>query len=356
VAGEGESGSAVASGGHAEGEAERRDAERRRQPRRASDFLPEDVVRRIEQGPIVVTGIVGRLGRRLVRRLHRERTVIGLDRRKFLDRPKDIEHHEIDVRRKKAKDVFRSRKVAALVHLGAMHDPTKTAEEHHTWNVLGFQKLLEYVRQYDVPKLVLLSSSSLYGARPDNPQFLSEDAPLLGSGAFSEMRDLVELDMLAQSFFWKHPKTETVILRPTHILGTVRNAPSNYLRLQVVPTLLGYDPMVQVVHQDDVVRAIELALRPGVRGIFNVGGPPPVALSRALRVLERPTLPLPFSVAKPTLERLWKLRMTSFPAPELDYIRYVCMVDDTRARQVLGFAPEHDVTHTLRAVDEERWL
>jgi UDP-glucose 4-epimerase len=334
----------------------RKSDERRRKLRRMADLLPPETVERMETGPIVVTGICGRLGRRLARQLHRERHVIGLDRRAFPDKPKDIEHHEIDLRRKKAKDVFRQGRVAALVHLGVMHNPRGNSEDHHTWNVAGFQKLLEYVRQYDVPKVVLLSSANVYGPRPDNAQFLSEDAPLLGAQAFSDIRDLVELDMLAQSFFWKHPHTETVILRPTHILGTVKNAPSNYLRLPMVPTLMGFDPMMQVVHQDDVVSAIRMALEPGVRGIYNIGGPPPLALSQALRLLGRPSVPVPHAMAKFSLNSLFKAHIASFPAPELDFIRYVCMVDDRRAKQVLGYAPAFDIEQTLRAVDEERWV
>lgn len=336
---------------------ERREGrQRRRVPRRSADLSPADSARRIETGAVVVTGVVGRLGRRLARELHRERTVIGLDRREFPDRPKDILHLPIDIRRKKARDIFRRPDVGALVHLGVMHDPRGNSEEHHSWNVVGFQKLLEYVRDFDVPKLVLVSSANVYGPRPDNPQFLDEDTPLLGANRFSDMRDLVTLDMLAQSFFWKYPRTETVILRPTHILGTVRNAPSNYLRLPVVPTLMGFDPMIQCIHQDDLVHAIRLALRPGVRGIFNVGGPPPVPLSRALEILGRATLPLPYTVARLGVERMWRWRMTSFPAPELDFIRYVCMVDDTRAREVLGYEPRFGLEETLRAVDEERWV
>jgi UDP-glucose 4-epimerase len=282
--------------------------------------------------------------------------VVGLDRRPFADRPKDIEHHEIDIRRKKTRDVFRGKGISALVHLGVMHDPRGKSEDHHTWNVLAFQKLLEYVSQYDVPKLVLVSSANVYGPRPDNPQFLSEDAPLLGAGAFSDIRDLVELDMLAQSFFWKQARTETVILRPAHILGTVKNAPSNYLRLKVIPTLMGFDPMMQAVHQDDLVQAIQLALAPGVRGIFNIAGPAPLPLSQAVSILGRPTVPVPHTLAKLGMERLWKLRMTSFPAPELDFIRYVCMVDDSRARRELGYAPRFGIEETLHAVDEERWV
>src|SRR5258708_22330782 len=200
-------------------------------------------------GAVVITGIVGKLGRRLARRLHRERTVIGIDRREFEGRPKDIEHHQIDIRRKKTQDIFRQTKLAAVVHLGVMHDPRVSQAEHHSWNVAGFQRLLEFVAQYDVPKLIVLSSANVYGPRPDNPQFIPEDAPLLGGAAFSAIRDLIEVDMLAQSFFWKRPDTATVILRPLHIVGNVRNAPSNYLRLNVIPTLMGFDPMVQVLHQ-----------------------------------------------------------------------------------------------------------
>lgn len=322
--------------------------------RRAGDRAPRG--ERLERGAVVVTGICGRLGRRVVRVLHRSRRVLGVDRRPFPDRPKDVLHHAIDLRRKKVRDVFRGEPIAALVHLGVMHDPRDSEEEHHTWNVLGFQKLLEYAHEFDVPKLVLLSSCNVYGPRADNPQFLTEEAPLLAASSFSMMRDLVELDMLAQSFFWKHPETETVILRPAHILGNVRNAPSNYLRLSVVPTLLGFDPMMQAVHAADVVRAIELALRPGVRGIFNLAGPPPVALSEAIRELGRTRLAVPHPVARFALDRLFRLHLSSFPGPELDFIRYVCMVDDARARQVLGYRPRHDLRSTLHAVDEERWV
>jgi UDP-glucose 4-epimerase len=324
--------------------------------RRATDLVAADVRDRMSTGDVIVTGICGRLGRRVARFLHRERGVIGLDRRPFPDRPKDIEHCQIDLRRKKAKEVFRNRNIAALVHLGVMHDPRDSGEDHHTWNLLGFQKLLEYAKQYDVPKVVLLSSANVYGPRPDNAQFLTEDAPLLAASAFSDMRDLVELDMLAQSFFWKHPNTETVILRPAHILGTVRNAPSNYLRLPVVPTLMGFDPMMQAVHQDDVVSAIRLALLPGVRGIFNIGGPPALPLSHAITMLDRGHLPVPHPMARMMLDRLWKMRLTSFPAPELDFIRYVCMVDDSRAREVLGYSHRYGIEETLRAVDQERWV
>jgi UDP-glucose 4-epimerase len=328
-------------------------------PKRISIAPPRLSTEPVEPG-IVVTGICGRLGRRLCRTLHRETRVIGIDRRAFPDKPKDVEHWPVDLRRKKTQDVFRANQrstlgpssgITAVVHLGVMHDPRASAAEHHSWNVAAFTKLLEYVAQYKIPKLIVLSSANVYGPQPDNPQFLSEEAPLLGGQGFAEIRDLIEVDMLAQSFFWKHPETETVVLRPVHILGSVHNAPSNYLRLNVVPTLLGFDPMIQVMHEDDVVHAIRLALRPGVKGIFNLAGPDPVALSHLVKLAGKPTLPIPHPLAKGMLKRLYELRLSSFPAPELDHLKYVCMVDDRRAREELGYSPRRSLEEAARAVD-----
>ena len=307
-----------------------------------------------DEGAVLVTGICGRLGQLLVRRLHRSERVVGVDRRPFPHRPRDIVFHQLDLRRKRTRDLFRKGNIRAVVHLGVLHDLRASDKEHHAWNVVAFQKLLGYLSQYQVPKLVVLSSANVYGPVSDNPQFLSEEAPLLGAQSFRGIRDLVELDMLAQSFFWRHPDAETVILRPCHILGRVRNAPSNYLRLPRPVTMLGFDPMVQPIHEADVVHAIQLALKPGVRGIFNVRGPGEAPLSRVLGMLGRKPRPVPGFAAKPILSRMWRYRLTSFPAPELDYVRFQCMVDGKRAEETLGFSPRFNFQETLSAVDAER--
>lgn len=303
------------------------------------------------QGPVLVTGACGRLGKRLVRALHRERRVVAVDRRPFPDKPKDVVHEQVDIRRKKLKDVFRSERFEAVVHLGVMHDPRASATEHHSWNVAGFQKLLEYVAHYRVPKLVVLSSANVYGPQPDNAQFLREEAPLLGGARFSEIRDLIEVDMLAQGFTWRHGETETVILRPVHILGSVHNAASNFLRLKAIPTLLGFDPMVQLVHESDVVRAIQRALAPTSRGIYNLAGPEPLPLSHVVKLLGKPSIPVPYTLGRALMKRLWSFRLTTFPAPELDHIRFVCMVDDARARAELGYTPACSIEETVRSVE-----
>src|SRR6476469_2092770 len=238
---------------------------------------------------VVITGISGRLGRIVARRLHHDLDwqIVGLDRRPMPGRPKDIEHHQVDLRSKKARDVFRAGDIDALVHLGVMHDPRARPAEIYSWNITGTTKLLEYCQAYRVPKVVLLSSSNVYGPRPDNPQFLTEDAPLLAAQRFPEMRDLVEIDHMFSTFLWRARETETVILRPVHIVGPVHNAPSNYLRIPRPPVLLGFDPMVQLAHVEDVADAIALALAPDRRGIYNITGPGEVPLSAILKELRR---------------------------------------------------------------------
>jgi UDP-glucose 4-epimerase len=303
---------------------------------------------------VVITGISGRLGRIVARRLHHDLDwqIVGLDRRPMPGRPKDIEHHHVDLRSKKARDVFRAGDVDALIHLGVMHDPRARAAEIYSWNIAGTTKLLEYCQAYSVPKVVLLSSANVYGPRPDNPQFLTEDAPLLAAQRFPQMRDLVEIDHLVSTFLWRAQKVETVILRPVHIVGPVHNAPSNYLRLERPPVLLGFDPMVQLIHYQDIADAIVQALAPGRRGIYNIVGPGEVPLSAILKELGRVPLRLPHPVAQPILSLAFRLGISSFPVAELDFIRYVCMVDGRRAGAELGFRPRFGLRETIHAVDE----
>ena len=302
---------------------------------------------------VLITGICGRLGRLVTRTLHRKVQVVGIDRRAFDGRPKDVVHHRVDIRRKKTRDVFRAGSIDALIHLGIMHNPRESDEERHSWNVTGLQHLLDYAAKYGVKKVVVLSSANVYGPHPDNPQFLSEDAPLLGAQRFSAIRDLMEVDMLAQNFLWKHPEIATVLLRPCHILGRVRNAPSNYLRSDHPLMALGFNPMVQVIHERDVLSALELSIAPGRRGIYNLRGPGELPLSRAFELLGKRPIFWPAGLAQRALNGLWRSRLTSFPAPELDHIRYVCMVDDTRARKELGYRHRFDMKATIEAVREE---
>src|SRR5260221_3801553 len=149
---------------------------------------------------------------------------------------------------------------------------------------------------------------------------------------------------------WNHPDVETVIIRPAHIVGpTVRNAPSTYLRLQRPWTLAGFDPMVQLIHEEDVARALALTLKAGVRGVYNVVGPGELPLSSVLRELDRTPIPIPHLIARPLLEKLFQYRLAGLPSAELDHLQFLCPVDASRAERQLGFRPSDTLRQTIRS-------
>ena len=114
--------------------------------------------------------------------------------------------------------------------------------------------------------------------------------------------------------------------------------------------------MIQLIHEDDVAQAIELALKPGVQGIFNVDGCKPTPLSNILNLAGCSPRSAPAGTLKGVMERLWKMRLTTFPAPELDHLRYVCMVDAQRARSALNYRPNHDLLDTMTHLRLSRLL
>jgi UDP-glucose 4-epimerase len=300
---------------------------------------------------VVVTGIAGRLGRLLAQHLHKTEKLIGIDARPFPGKPKDVEHYEYDLRQNRVEAIFRKGDVRALVHIGVMHNPTVKTREHHHYNILGTTRVLDYARRYGLERAVVLSSANIYGARPENDTFLTEEAPLLGGETYSEMTDIVEVDMLAQSYFWKAPDLKLAILRPTHVVGEDVGSPANrYLALKRAPTILGFDPMVQVLHARDLVEAFARALSSDANGVFNIAYPDAAPLSTLLDYLGRSHYPVPYPFLKRALESAWRSNLTHFPPAELQYIHFPLIVDGARARAQMGFTPRYDLKHVLDAI------
>jgi UDP-glucose 4-epimerase len=276
--------------------------------------------------------------------------VISVDRVDFPDRPKDVEHHVLDLRRKGAIQLLKKKKPSVVVHVSGIHGPPDGASGHRL--VDATVQLLSLVEQAKARKLVLVSSAVLYGPSATSGAFLSEEAPLLGAGVAADLADDISLDMMVQSFFWKRPEVETVILRPVHLIGPhLDNLATRYLKRKAVPTLLGFDPMIQLVHEDDLVGAIELVLPAGVRGVFNVTGSGQAPLSRLLAVRGALPLPLPQSFLESGLRRARALRLSNIDEGELGFLRYSFLVDGERMKSQLGFAPSRSLTQTLRDLD-----
>lgn len=309
-------------------------------------------------GKILITGIAGALGKLLAKRLARTERVVGIDLRPFHGRPKKIEYHQIDIRKRKAENIFRKEKLKAVVHLNILHNPQATQDERIEFNITVMNRLLEYCVTYKVPRLVILSSADVYGPNPRNPAFLTEDAPLKAGWRFAGIRDMIEIDLLGSNFLWQHRGTKTIILRPVHIIGpTVRNNFSNYLRFKAVPMMAGFDPMIQVIHEEDTVEALALAVHARVTGIFNIEGPGAVPISVIIK--ERGAVPVPIpSILAPAFWRWFRRyiylvsgRHIKFSTADMDYLKFPCNVDGRKTREILKFQPNYTLRDTITSLN-----
>jgi UDP-glucose 4-epimerase len=295
---------------------------------------------------VLITGAAGGLGRLLCSKLHRHFDVISIDSRPFPDRPKDVEHFEVDLRRKAAMQALKKKRADVVIHLGMTHGGS--GARAFSFNVESTAQLLKLTEQMGARKLVFLSSAALYGPSATSSGFLTEEAPLLGAGTIPAMRDLASLDMMVQSFFWKAPDIETVILRPVHMVGPHLNNPSSrYLRAKRIPRLMGFNPMIQLIHELDVVEAIELATKRGVRGVFNLVGPGQAPLSRLIEARGAVDVPVPGPLLKMWLGRAQSLRLTHIHEGDLAHLRYSCLVEGKRAHDELGFTPRLSLMGTI---------
>jgi UDP-glucose 4-epimerase len=106
-------------------------------------------------------------------------------------------------------------------------------------------------------------------------------------------RDIVEAEAAVAEFAEKRPDTTVTILRFSNVLGPeVRTSFTTILSLPAVPMVLGFDPRFQVVHEDDVVHALEHAAFRHLPGLYNVAADGVLAFSEAIDLVGKRPLPI----------------------------------------------------------------
>ncbi|HEV7731222.1 MAG TPA: NAD-dependent epimerase/dehydratase family protein [Candidatus Binatia bacterium] len=289
---------------------------------------------------VLITGIAGGQGRLIARRLAGTFALTGVDRTPWEGHPPGLSVHVLDLRKRKMEDIFRTERPDAVVHHAFIRHFRAEPRVRHEVNVLGTKMLLEYCAQYGVKRVVVLSSSYVYGALPDTPNYVDEEYPLNVSRTYPEVRDLVEADTLCSTFLWRHPEIATTILRPVNTLGYyVSSAIGRYLRQGYVPTMLGFNPMMQFIHEEDVAEAVAMALQSGTHGIYNVVGPGAVPLKLAVQETGGTAIPFPEIVARTIFGGLFELGLYHTPVGAIDFLKYPLTLDGRRFAAATGFTP-----------------
>ena len=289
---------------------------------------------------LLITGISGGQGRLLAKRLSEGWQITGVDRVPWEGAPEYVDVKTLDLRKKKFEDVLRKNRPDAVVHLAFVRHFRGSNKLRHEVNVAGTRRLLNSCARYGVKQVVVLSSAYVYGALPENPMYLDVDSPLNVARNFPDIRDLAEVEGLVSSFLWRYPEISTSILRPVNTLGYyVHSSIGSYLGLDIVPTVTGFNPMLQFIHEEDVCEALALAIEKQLRGVFNVAGPGAVPLKTAIHEIERRRISVPEPLAHLIIRELFRFRVYDFPPAAMDFIKYPCTVDGSRFVKATGFKP-----------------
>jgi UDP-glucose 4-epimerase len=182
-----------------------------------------------------------------------------------------------------------------------------------------------------VRKLVVKSSTLVYGAAREDPYFFGEDTRRSHTAHTRVERSLLEVESYLHDFAMDNPHVDVTLLRFTNVLGgNVETPISRALRLPIVPEVLGYDPRFQFTHEDDVVGALMHATNRAVPGIYNVAGDGTLPWSEVCGIVGKRRLPMPPVFTGLATEPLRFLRLVDIPHELLALLRYGRGVDNGR--------------------------
>jgi len=304
---------------------------------------------------VAVTGACTYLGRELLRRLEedpRYSRVLALDIRPPAVAGKKIEFIKLDLTQPTVDDdlatLLANNKIDTFVHGAFLSHPTHAAEWAHELEDVGTMHVLNACAGVEPRRLIMISTTLVYGAHPKNPNFLTEDAELRGHRDSRFVNDKVRAEKQVQRFAQEHPNVEVCILRFAPILGpTISNMYTRFFTRPVAPVMMGHDPLMQFVHEQDAAFALQKAVESSATGAFNIVGKGVLPYTTVLALLGRVPVPMPQLVARQVSKLLWATQLVGSPPSFLDFLLYLCVADGSQAKAKLGFSPRLSIKRTI---------
>jgi UDP-glucose 4-epimerase len=305
---------------------------------------------------VLITGVGSYLGTLLAARLEQGaefEAVFGLDTRRPrfpLDRTELI---DADVR-----DPAIAARIAAAAPDTVVHNrivrqpgPGMSARTMHDINVIGSLQLLSACEQApSVRAIVIRGSAGIYGAEPNAPQFFGEEMTRLFPLRSRFQRDVAEIENYFETYSRRHPHVTCTMLRYQPGIGpSLDTQVTRYLSPPACPTYLGFDPRIQLVHEDDGLEALVAAVRRPLRGAVNVAARGTIGLSRMIRLAKRTPLPVPAPIFGPVTGAGRRVGIGAFSEDFGRLLRYGRAVDIGRLEQEVGHRPRYT---TAAAVED----
>jgi UDP-glucose 4-epimerase len=312
---------------------------------------------------VAITGTASYLGGRVLRRLVDERGVDAAVAVDIASPPATLEgvrHRMVDLTLpgadRRLVQVFEEEDVDTVVHCAFFTSPRRDAAYSHELESIGTLHLAAAAAAAGVRHLVIRSFTAVYGARGRNPNFLTEEHQPDRGSRLAWVRDKVEAEEHAFSFSKRYPSLGVSVMRFATLFGAgVHTFYTRVFSKRVVPVLLGFDPLIQLLHPDDALDAVDATLKKGPCGVVNVVPRDTLTLLTALHLSDKLTVPVPHVVAYPTADVWWGTGVGEAPGGFLDYVRYLFVADGEKARRELGFEPRFSSREALTAFLEYRY-
>ena len=299
----------------------------------------DDPVRRV-----AVTGAAGYVATKLIRRLEGVESierVLAIDLRPP-GRPygPKVAFERRDVTTPMA-DLLSDHDIQAVIHLAFVLRPVHDRKAVRRVNVGGMASVLEACDGAGVGRFVYLSSTTVYGAHPDNPPLLTEESPIRPVEGFQYGEDKAEAEALLARFAQAHPTLSVAVLRTCPILGpTADNFIARALSKPSLIGVRGYDPPMQFLHEDDLAEALVACLLGSASGVYNLAGEGTITLGEMTEVSGQRLVRLPAPLAYRLVGTTWRLRLQrESPACGLDFVRYPWTVAADKIARELGVRP-----------------
>jgi UDP-glucose 4-epimerase len=313
---------------------------------------------------ILVTGVANFWGGQVVKRLIEEAgqpapdmtgengdlRIIGLDSEAPPQEIKGLDFIQADIRNPLLIDLFKSEGVHTVCDLSFIENG-RAGEASFDFNVMGTMKLLGACAEAGVRKVVLKSSTAVYGASPSNPAFLTEQHPFQANRTHGFTRHMVEIEAFCHDFRRQQPEMTLTILRFPSIVGPLSDTPmTRYLKESWPIVLMGFDPLMQVIHERDVLEALVYVIMNDQPGVFNVAADGVLPLSKLMSLAGKLPLPVFHLFAYWGKELLGSSGVNGnrYIPIDLDYIRYPWVADLARMHNELGFIPRYTSEDALR--------
>ena len=310
---------------------------------------------------ILITGLSTYWGARLARELEQNPDVdaiIGVDSADPAGELERTEFVRVGTQHALLRRVVEAAEIDTVIDTRLVVDSTVTTPRRaHENNVIGTMNILAACSgpNSSVRKLIFKSSAHYYGCNQDDPAFFTESMGRPHPPRTSIERDIVEAEASVAEFREKNPDVSVTVFRFANVLGPdVQTAHTRLFDLPAIPMILGFDPRYQFVHEDDVVHALEHAVKGSTAGVFNVAGDGVLALSEVADLLGKryaPVLP-PWGtgLAATALRRLG----LEIPPEMLNQLRFGRGVDNRRYKAA-GFRYQYTSREaTLRLAEHLR--